>query len=165
MNRTNACHGIALALVAAAGSLLALPAAAEVVVTEAWARATVPGTKVGAGYLVMTNKGSEESKLLKIVSPACDIVSLHRTTVDANGVARMWPVAKLEIAPGQSVRFEPSGLHLMFEGLVAPFVAGGKVPLRLQFEGEKEITVELVVKPLVPDAPARPASPHGHPDR
>jgi hypothetical protein len=35
---------------------------------------------------------------------------------------------------------------------------GTKVPLSLLFEDEKEITVMLEVRPLVPDAPA--ASPH-----
>jgi copper(I)-binding protein len=43
----------------------------------------------------------------------------------------------------------------MFMDLPKPLVAGTKVPLQLQFEGEKEITVLLDVRPLMPDvAPA-----------
>jgi len=142
---------VASALVAAA-LLYGAPALAEVVGSEAWTRATAPRADTGVGYLVLTNKGDEDAKLLRIVSPVCDKIMIHRSTVDSNGVARMWPVAKLEIAPGESVRFEPNGLHIMFMELKQPFVVGQKVPLQLTFEGEKEFTVLLEVKSLVPDA-------------
>lgn len=147
-------------LLVALGVLLA-PAAslAEVVATDAWSRATVPGAKAAAGYMVLTNNGTEERKLLKITSPACDMVSLHQSSVDSQGVARMWPVASLKIEAGSSVRFQPNGLHVMFTGLKAPLQAGEKVPLHLRFEGdEQDMTVLLEVRPLVPaeSAPARP---------
>jgi periplasmic copper chaperone A len=138
-------------LAAATGILNASPAAAEVVASEAWTRATAPGA-AGVGYLVLTNKGDEEAKLLKIVSPVCDKIMIHRSTIDNEGVARMWPVASLRIAPGESLRFEPNGLHVMFMDLKSPFKVGQKVPLQLTFEGEREFTVMLEVKPLVPDA-------------
>ena len=127
-------------------------ALADVVGSEGWTRATTPGA-TGVGYLVLTNNGSETAKLLKIVSPVSDKVMIHRSSVDSEGVARMWPVAKLEIESGDSVRFEPNGLHVMFMDLKAPFQVGQKVRLQLTFEGEPEITVLLEVKPLVPDAP------------
>jgi hypothetical protein len=77
---------------------------------------------------------------------------IHRSTLDAQGVARMWPVAKLEIAPGETVRFDPSALHIMFLGIDKPFVAGQKVPLRLIFEGQAALNLQLEVRPLVPAA-------------
>jgi copper(I)-binding protein len=85
-----------------------------------------------------------------MVSPVSDKVMIHRSSIDENGVARMWPVAKIAIAPGESLRFEPNGLHVMFMDLKAPFAVGQKVPLQLTFEGEQEFTVLLEVKPLVP---------------
>ena len=107
------------------------------------------------GYLVLTNNGDESRKLLKIVSPVCDRVSLHRTSVNSQGLAQMWPVGSLEIKPGESVRFEPNGLHLMFSELTAAFKAGDMVPLTLQFDGfEKPFTVLLEVRPLVPEPAA-----------
>ncbi len=149
-------------LAAAVGLLNAAPALAEVVGSEAWTRATAPGA-AGVGYLVLTNKGSEAAKLLKIVSPVCDRIVIHRSTIDNEGVARMWAVGKLEIAPGESVRFEPNGLHVMFMDLKKPFEVGQKVPLQLTFEYEPEITVMLEVRPLVPDAGMDHASmQHGH---
>jgi hypothetical protein len=151
MNSTKTLRRLAVVLAAAIGLANAAAASAEVVASQAWTRATAPGA-AGVGYVVLTNKGGEDAKLLKIVSPLCDKIMIHRSTIDENGVARMWPVAKLVIAPGESVRFEPNGLHVMFMDLEAPFTVGQKVPLQLTFEGEPEMTVLFEVKPLVPEA-------------
>ena len=140
-----------LALGCAAG--MARPAHAQVLATEAWSRATPPGATTAVGYMLLTNTSGEERKLLKIVSPVCDMVTVHRSSVDSQGVSRMWPVGSLKIDAGASVRFEPNGLHLMFTGIKAPFQAGTKVPLVLRFEGDdQDITVQLEVRPLVPAA-------------
>lgn len=138
------------------------PARADVIASDAWSRATVPGATTAAGYMVLTNNGSDERKLLKITSPVCDTVSLHRSSVNSEGKARMWPVGSLEIRAGEAVRFEPNGLHVMFTGIKSPFKVGDKVPLMLTFEGDEkqiaEFTVQLEVRPLVP----RSADGHGH---
>jgi periplasmic copper chaperone A len=144
-----------VALAAILGLTLAAPAMADVVGSAGWSRATPPGAKEAVGYLVLTNNGDEERKLLKITSPVSDRVGIHRSTVDSQGVARMWPVGSVTLAPGESLRFEPSGLHVMFSELLKPFKAGEKIPLTLQFDGfEKPFTVLLEVRSLVPDPPA-----------
>lgn len=143
-------------------AIAAVSARAEVVASAGWSRATVPGSTTAVGYLLLTNTGTEARDLLKITSPLCDKVMLHRSSVDAQGVARMWPVGSLSIKPGETVRFEPNGLHVMFMELGAPFVAGTRVPLQLQFEDEKEITVLLEVRPLVPEAAPANASSRKH---
>lgn len=148
---------LALPLVAALA-----PVHADVVASDAWSRATVPGATTAAGYMVLTNTGSDERKLLKITSPVCDTVSLHRSSVNSEGRARMWPVGSLEIRAGETVRFDPNGLHVMFTGIQAPFKVGDTIPLMLTFEGDQkqiaEITVQFEVRPLVPDSAAL----HGH---
>lgn len=146
MNSPNTLRKTTLALAVLAGVLLGAPASAQVVGSEGWVQATAPGTTSGEGYLILTNKGEEQAKLLKIVSPVSDRIMLHRSSIDSNGVPRMWPLAKLEIAPGDSVRFAPHGLSVTFMDLKAPLVAGQRVPLQLTFEGEPEITVMLEVK-------------------
>ena len=122
-------------------------AAAEVVASAGWAEATKPGSDRSAAYLVLTNKGDEKRSLLRITSPVSDKVMLHMTSVDAEGGIRNWPVASLELEPGQSIRFEPFGRHVTFMELKAPLVAGRKVPLVLQFDGwEEALTVELEIR-------------------
>jgi copper(I)-binding protein len=138
---------------AASAMLLSLPATAEFVAEDGWARATVPGATKGAGYVTLRNTGTETRSLLRLTTPVCDDLSLHVSTVDANGVARMWPIAKLELKPGEQVRFEPNGKHMMFSGLASPLVAGKTVAVTFEFEGEKPLTVQLEIKPLMPDMP------------
>jgi periplasmic copper chaperone A len=135
------------------------PAYAEIVASGAWTRATVPGAKVGVGYFVLKNTGAKTRKLLAITSKVSDDVTLHQSSVDANGVARMWPVASLELRPGEEVRFEPNGRHVMFQQLQQSFKVGATVPLRLQFDGgEKPVVMALEVRSLVPATKAAPSS-------
>ena len=61
----------------------------------------------------------------------------------------MWPVGKLELAPGEVARFSPNGRHLMLLGLKSPLLVGSRVPVTLVFEDEPPITVQLEVRPLV----------------
>lgn len=148
-----------LAILLALGLLCAPLARADIVANEGWSRATPPRTTTAVGYLVLANTGAESRSLLRIISPACDRVMIHRSSVDHNGIARMWPVGELTLKPGETLRFDPNGFHVMFIDIKAPFVAGTKVPLSLLFEDEQEVTVMLEVRPLVPDVPT---SPHGH---
>ncbi len=149
------------ALLAAMGGLvLAAPALADVTAAGAWTRATTPGARIGVGYMVLTNTGAEAQKLLRIVSPVADMVTLHRSSIDSQGMSRMWPMGGLTLQPGETVRLEPNGIHAMFDGLKAPFKVGDKVPLLLHFDGGQEpFTIELEVRPLVP------APPHVDPHR
>ncbi|MGC4028914.1 MAG: copper chaperone PCu(A)C [Steroidobacteraceae bacterium] len=141
---------------------LAGPALADVEITDGWARETVPGATTGAGYLVMHNAGSQPRKLTGMSSPAAAQVTAHQSSVDAQGVARMLPVTSLELAPEQTLRFDPSGYHLMFEGLKAPLKVGGEVPVTFQFSGEKPLTVRLKVRSLMDAGDAAPAHEHEH---
>lgn len=153
LNRLHAAAWVVL------GLLCAPLARADIVANEGWSRATPPKASTAVGYLVLTNTGTESRSLLRIISPASDRVMIHRSSVDHNGIARMWPVGELTLKPGETLRFDPNGFHVMFTGISAPFVTGTRVPLQLLFEDEKEVTVMLEVRPLVPDAPA---APHGH---
>ena len=141
----------------------ARPVAAEILVTEGWARATVPGATTGAGYFVIKNTGPEARTLLRLTTTVCDMLMLHQSSVDAQGIARMWPIAKLELAPGETLRFEPSGRHLMFMDLKAPLKAGDSVPVTFQFDrGERPVTAQFTVRPLVDGEPAVDHSKHAH---
>ncbi len=137
---------------------------AAIETSEGWTRATPPGTKVAVGYLTLKNTSKVKRELLKISSPVAQVISLHQSSIDANGVSRMWPIGKLELAPGEVLRFGPTGRHLMLEGLGAALQAGQRVPLTLVFEQEAPVTVQLEVRPLVDAAPvADPQAGHaGH---
>jgi len=119
--------------------------AAGLMVHEAWARPTSPIATVGAAYMTITNHGMGTDKLLGASSPLAAEVQLHGTT-DDNGVMRMRPVEKLEIAPHESATMEPGGMHFMLMDLTAPLVAGSHFPLTLTFESAGEVTIDVVVQ-------------------
>jgi periplasmic copper chaperone A len=146
-------------------ALLVVPATsiADIEASGGWSRASVPGTTVGVGYLVIKNTGTQTRKLLRITSTVSDTVMLHQSSVDAQGVARMWPMASLELRAGESVRFEPNGRHIMLVDLKTPLKAGGRVPLTLEFDGgERLVTVQLEIRSLLSDVTPNPHAQHAH---
>lgn len=101
--------------------------------------------KTAAGYLSVTNTGTDSDMLVAIETefPRADV---HRTEKDASGVARMSPVDGLEIPAGETVTLEPGGLHVMFMGLDRPLAEGDSVHATLVFETAGEIAVEFQVE-------------------
>jgi len=105
-----------------------LPAAGidDVAVSDAWARATVPGQPVGAVYLSLTS--AHGATLSGVRSDAAGSVQMHSMR-EEGGVMRMREVERLELPAGQTVRLAPSGTHLMLLQLKRPLRTGDSVAL------------------------------------
>jgi hypothetical protein len=138
---------------------LASPAQAEeikagdLVIMQAWSRATPGGAKIGGGYLTIENKGSTPDRLLGGSSAVASKVAVHEMAVN-NGVMTMRPLDKgLTIAPGQTVKLAPGGYHLMMFDLKSPFKAGEKVPVTLDFEKAGRVTVTFDVEGIGAQGP------------
>lgn len=137
---------------AALAALLALPAAAhdytagDIVVDHPMAFETPKTARVGGGYLTITNGGDTADRLISITAEGFDEVSLHETTTDDMGVARMSHVKDIELPAGETVTLVPGGLHIMFMGLDGdPFEVGEKIPATLTFEkaGTLDVTFNV----------------------
>ena len=119
-------------------------------IAHPWSRATPQGAGVGAGYLVIENRGADVDRFISVSVPA-EIASrgeLHEMAVE-DGVMRMRPLAKgVEIAPGMSAKFEPSGLHVMFLDLKRPLEKGERFKATLNFEKAGPVEVEFVVEAM-----------------
>jgi len=131
--------------------LLALPAAAHryelgtLTIGHPWSRPTAPGMPMGVAYLTITNNGKVPDALVAASTPAAAHVEFHETTI-TDGMARMRPLQEVVIAPGQSVKIEPGGIHLMLVDLRSELVTGKPVPLTLEFRVAGRITVELSIE-------------------
>jgi periplasmic copper chaperone A len=125
---------------------------ANVVVTQAWSRATPSGSKVAGGYLTIENKGPVGDKLLSASTDAAKKIEIHEMAVN-NGVMTMRPAEGLPIESGGVVKFVPGGVHLMIIGLTAPLVQGDKVPVVLKFEKAGEIAISFDVRAMGAPAP------------
>jgi copper(I)-binding protein len=123
-----------------------LLAATPVKVDDAWARATAPGAKVGAGYMKITSGGTAD-RLVGASSPAAAKVEMH-VTEKKGDVMRMREVKAYDIPAKGSFELAPGGAHLMLVDLKAPLKEGAKVPMTLRFEKAGEVKVELQVRAL-----------------
>ncbi len=119
--------------------------AGDLVITQAWSRATPGGAKVGGGYLTIENKGTTPDRLLGGSTDVAAKVQVHQMSMN-NGVMTMRPVdGGLMIEPGKTVKLTPGGYHLMLLDLKSPLKQGEKLPITLDFEkaGKVSITFEV----------------------
>ena len=127
-------------------ALAASPAWAQMTIENAWARATPPGAKTAAGYMVLRNSGAAD-RLIGAASPAAERVEMH-TTVRDGDIARMREVKNYAIPANDRFELKPGSAHLMLVNPKAPLTAGQKVPVVLKFEKAGEVKTEIVVRPL-----------------
>jgi copper(I)-binding protein len=130
------------ALLAAGSLLVAAQAAAEVTVTEAWVRGTVPAQKATGVFMKL--KSSEDAKLVAAASPSAKIVEVHEMAMKGN-VMEMRAVESLALPAGKTVELKPGGYHVMLIDLAKPLNAGEKVPVTLTVVGKdgRKSTLEL----------------------
>jgi len=141
-----------IALTAALATLLAAPVRAEevkvgdLVITQAWSRATPSGAKVAGAYLTVENKGTAADRLVGGSADVAGKVEVHEMAMEG-GVMKMRPLDKgLAIDPGKTVKLAPGGYHIMLMNLKTPLKQGEKVPLTLQFEKAGKVNVSLDVQ-------------------
>lgn len=116
--------------------------------TAAWARATPKGATVGGGYFTVTNTGNATDRLVGGTSDVSNRFEIHQMSMD-KGVMKMREVTSgIEIKPGQTIRFEPSGHHIMFVGLKQPLKEGDHIKATLQFEKAGNVSVDFAVESI-----------------
>jgi copper(I)-binding protein len=155
-----------LALISFALTLFAAPVRAEevkagdLVISQAWSRATPGGAKIAGGYLTIENKGSTPDRLVGGAGEVAAKVELHEMAMN-NGVMTMRPLDKgLTIEPGKAVKLAPGGLHLMLIDLKNPLKQGDKVPLTLEFEKAGKVNLSLDVQGVGARGPAATSGGH-----
>jgi len=130
--------------------------------TDLWTRATPPGAPTGAGYLTITNHGTEPDRLVSASTPSAEKGEIHEMTVK-DGVMTMRPIDKgVEIPAGGSITLAPGGFHLMFTGLKESFADGGKLPVTLTFEKAGTVETFLHIMPIGSKGPGGAEGHDGH---
>lgn len=143
------------------------PAAGDVVVVGAWARATAARMDMGgmgqmgaataepdavfgpsAVYMILENRGSAADRLVAAFTGAANVVEIHETQME-NDVMRMRPLADgLEVPAGESVVLEPGGYHIMLLNLPRDLLPGEAIALTLVFESGRELVIGAPVREL-----------------
>ena len=119
--------------------------AGDLTISAAWTRQAPPGAKVGGGYLVVRNDGTEPDRLIGGAAAFAGRVEIHEMAV-SDGVMRMAPIeGGLEIAPGATVELKPGGYHVMFMEMTDTPRRGDTVPVTLTFQRAGDVTVQMPV--------------------
>jgi hypothetical protein len=134
--------------------MISPPAFSEVIIENPWVRATAPGAKLAAGYMVIRNQAAASDRLLGAASPAAARVEMHVTVRDGD-IMRMREVKELRVPAQGSLELKPGGAHLMFVDIRHPYREGEKVPVTLRFARAGEVRAAFRV--------GRIAATGGHP--
>jgi periplasmic copper chaperone A len=128
--------------------------AGDLVISQAWSRATPKGAKAGGGYLTIENKGSAADQLVGVSGDVSGKIEVHEMTMN-DGVMKMRPLDKpLAIEPGKTVKLAPGGYHLMMMDLKGPLKQGDKIPVTLEFEKAGKVQVTLDVQAVGAPGPS-----------
>lgn len=105
---------------------------AQVLVEDAWVRATVRGQQATGAFMRISTK--MDVKLVEARTTTAGFIETHQMLLE-QGVMSMRPVKGLLLAAGELVEFKPSGYHLMLMDLKQPARAGFEFQITLVFEG------------------------------
>jgi copper(I)-binding protein len=140
---------VALTAAAHAGAVARL---GPIEIDRPWARPTVGTARPGAAYVTLRNTGDQLEKLVDISTPVAAHSEVHEMTLEG-GVMKMGPAGPLEIPPGEEVRLEPGGKHIMLMQLQQPLQEGESVPITFTFREAGEITVNAPIASLTARTP------------
>jgi periplasmic copper chaperone A len=136
--------------------------AGDLVISQAWSRATPSGAKVAGGYLTIENKGSAPDRLIGGAGDIAGKVEVHEMAMN-DGVMTMRPLDNgLTIEPGKTVKLAPGGYHLMMFDLKGQLKQGDKVPITLEFEKAGKVPLALDVQGVGAPTPAGADGAGGH---
>lgn len=150
---------------------LASCALAQVTVSAAWVRATVPQAKATGAFMQL--QAAQDMRLVGVRSGVAGVAQLHR--MDMSGqMMRMRAVAGIDLPAGKIVSLSSGGYHVMLMDLKRQLKEGESVPLTLVFENKRkqqgviDISVPVMpltyvaaapVAPVASAAPGKPAAP------
>lgn len=126
--------------------------AAPIEVTGAWVR-TVGGmanmSSSGSNtalFMTIKNNSNSADRLLSVESSVAQMVQIHLSEMDMNGVASMHEVDGIDIPAGGTVELKPGSYHVMLMDLRRDLKEGDQVSFTLVFQNAGTITITAPVK-------------------
>lgn len=119
---------------------------AQVSVTNAWVRGTVPGQTASGAF--MTLRAAHATTLVGVSTPVAGSAEVHEMKMEGT-LMTMRAVDGLPLPAGQAVTLKPGGYHIMLNDLKAQLKKGDKVVLTLKFQDagkkveEQQVSAEV----------------------
>jgi periplasmic copper chaperone A len=126
---------------------------ANVEVSNAWVRSTVPGQMGTGAFMKITAKAG--TQLVGVSSPVAGVGEVHEMKLEGD-VMKMRAVPQLDLPAGRAVELKPGGYHVMLMDLKQPLLKDTKVPLTLMFKDAKGVQSKLELSVPVSNAAPKP---------
>lgn len=142
------CMFLCLLIITACSST---PASAPIEITDAWVRAVDPEMDMAGGsatalFMTIQNNVATADTLIKVESDIAEMVQIHLSEIDANGIASMQEVAGVEIPANGLAELKPGSYHVMLMGLKQEIKEDDMITFTLVFQNAGSITIEAPVK-------------------
>ena len=124
---------------------------------DAWVRSLPPGAAVTAAYGSLMNHGSDTVTIVNVTSTTGTEAQMHDVIADGDQ-RKMARLNSVDIAPGESLVFEPGGRHIMLLGITDAPEEGRDVALCAVSAMGTETCTRA---PVTRQAPGE-TDPHGH---
>ncbi|MEZ9657413.1 copper chaperone PCu(A)C [Vibrio splendidus] len=139
-----------LKALALAGLLLTPLAQAnnDVMVHDAYARATPPSAVNSAVFTTLMNHSDKERSIIAATTPAAGKVELHDVIVDGD-VMKMRQIQQITIPANGEVVLKPGSLHIMLFDLKDGLKEGEQIEMTLTFANGETQTFDAPVKKVM----------------
>jgi periplasmic copper chaperone A len=137
--------GMAVAYCIATNAMATNYEAGSIAISSPWSRATPKGAQTAIGYMTIKNNGTTPDRLIGGSVDVADRFQLHAMTME-DGVAKMRDLSGIDIKPGQTIEFKPSGSHAMFVNLKRALSKGDHIKGTLTFERAGTVHIEYDVE-------------------
>jgi copper(I)-binding protein len=128
-----------------------------ITVTDGMLRLPVIKGRPGAAYFIVTNGSRTSATLAAVHVDGAARAEMHETkggTMDA--------VRQLVLTPGETVKFEPGGKHVMLFDLTPQLKAGGRTEMTLIFADGDKASTRLRIEATGGNMADMPGMNHGH---
>ena len=112
---------------------------------DVWVRSMPPGAQVSAAYGMLMNHGDQTITLSTVSSDISGTAEMHEVIADGDQ-RRMAELESIDIAPHQTLIFEPGGRHIMLLDIAAPPVEGETVEICAVSAAGTRACTEAVVR-------------------
>jgi copper(I)-binding protein len=111
-------------------------------VHDAWAP---PSLSQPNGVAFLTLTADRDDRLTEVRSDCCAAVEIHTHEMDGDVMLMRRVKDGVTVKKGETITFQPGGLHVMLIGLKAPLNDGDTLPLTLRFASGEDVATTAAV--------------------
>lgn len=118
----------------------------DLIIHQPWAQESLMMADAASGYMIITNTGAVEDRLVKAAAVISKVTQIHTMRMDGDMIIMEELSQGIVIPAGASIDLKPMSAELMFMGLKGPVTEGEIFEGTLVFEKADSITVDFEVR-------------------